>query len=199
MIEAVEALREAEFGNMEAVRQQAHVALNRAAGRDVRAWTALAFARVGDVAEARKLAQLSADFPSATLVQNYWLPAIRAAMEVQANHAARAIDLLHTAESYELSYDAPLIPVYIRAEAYLAAKQGRAAEAEFQKILHHRGIARNSPVAALARLGLARAYAISADPIKSRQTYQEFLTLWKDADPDIPLLQQAKAAFVHLN
>ena len=94
---------------------------------------------------------------------------------------------------------APLIPVYIRAAAYLAAEQGRAAEAEFQKILHYRGIVRNSPVGALAHVGLARAYATSGDLAKSRQTYQQLLTLWKDADPDIPVFRQARAEYAHLN
>ena len=139
--------------------------------------------------------RLDADFPSATLIQNYWLPAIRAAIELQRNNPVRAIDLLHRAEPYELASDWPLIPVYIRAEAYLAAKQGPGAVVEFQKILQHRGIARNDPVGSLAHLGLARAHSISGDAVKSRAQYQEFLTLWTGADADIPILKQAKSEY----
>ena len=200
LIAAVEAFNEAEFGNGEAARQQAHAALARSGGRDVRAWAALALSRAGDAGMARKLAdQLSTDFPAATLIQNYWLPAIRAAIELRVDNPARAMELLRAAGPYEWSaYDAPLLPVYIRAGAYLAAKQGPAATAEFQKILQHRGVVRNSPVGALAHLGLARASAISGAAAKSCQTYQEFLTLWKDADPDIPILKQAKAEYTRL-
>ena len=88
-----------------------------------------------------------------------------------------------------------LYPVYLRGKAYLAAKQGAAAAAEFQKILDHPGVARSEPIGALARLELGRAFALSGDKIKAEAAYQEFLTLWKDADPDIPVLKQAKAEF----
>jgi len=200
LIQAVAAFHEAEFGNMEAARHLAHAALEQVGGRDVRAWAALALARVGDLSDSRKLTdQLETGFPSATLIQNYWLPVIRAAIELRAGNTTRAIDLLRAAEPYQWAYESPLIPVYIRAETYLAAKRGPAAEVEFQKILQHRGGVRNSPVAALAHLGLARAHAMSGDSAKSRQKYEEFLMLWRDADPDIPILKQAKAEHARLN
>jgi DNA-binding winged helix-turn-helix (wHTH) protein/tetratricopeptide (TPR) repeat protein len=200
LIQAVAAFHEAEFGSMEAARHLAHAALEQVGGRDVRAWAALALARVGDISEARQLTdQLETGFPSATLIQNYWLPAIRAAIELRTGNTTRAIDLLHAAEPYQWAYESPLIPVYVRAEAYLAAKRGPAAEVEFQKILQHHGGVRNSPVAALAHLGLARAHAMSGDSAKSRQKYEEFLMLWREADPDIPILKQAKAEHARLN
>jgi Tfp pilus assembly protein PilF len=91
-----------------------------------------------------------------------------------------------------------LYPVYVRGEAYLAAHQGSEAAAEFQKILHHRGVVQNAPIGALAHLGLARAYALQGNPAKSRAAYNDFLTLWKDADPDIPILLEAKAEYAKL-
>ena len=201
LIEANEAFREAEFGNLEAARRHAHAAISQADGRGVRALASLALARVGDANEARKLAdQLNTDFPSATLIQNYWLPAIRAAIELQGKNPARAIALLGSAEPYEwATYDAPLVPVYIRAEAYLTAKQGPEAAAEFQKIVEHRGVVRNSPVGPLAHLGLARAYGIAGDTGRSRQNYREFLRLWNVADSDIPVLKQAQAEYARFN
>jgi ATP/maltotriose-dependent transcriptional regulator MalT len=91
-----------------------------------------------------------------------------------------------------------MYPVYLRGQAYLLARQGKEAAAEFQKMLDHRGIMLNFPLGALARVGLARAYAMQGDAAKARATYQDFLTLWKDADPDIPILQQAKAEYAKL-
>jgi Tfp pilus assembly protein PilF len=91
-----------------------------------------------------------------------------------------------------------MYPVYVRGEAYLAVHQGSEAAAEFQKILDHRGVVLNEPIGALAHLGLARAYAMQGDTAKAKPAYQDFLTLWKDADPDIPVLKQAKAEYANL-
>src|SRR5262252_3791617 len=88
-----------------------------------------------------------------------------------------------------------LFPVFVRGQAYLAAHQGNTAAAEFQTILDHRGIVMNEPIGALAHLGLARAHALQGDTAKARAAYQDFLTLWKDADPEIPILKQAKAEY----
>lgn len=195
--QAVEAAREALAGNSDLAIRTAQAALELAAGLDVRALAALAFARAGDAAQAGGLAEkLAADFPLNTILQNYWLPTVRAEIELAAGNAARAIELLQTAGSYELAdTPLPLIPVYVRAEAFLAAKRADSAAAEFQKILQHRGIARNSIVGALAQLGLARAYALSGDTAKARSAYQDFSALWKTADPGIPVLKAAKAEF----
>ncbi len=198
------AVREAEFGNPSPARQSALAALALVPGRDVKAVAALALARAGDAAQAQKLAEsLNKDFPLSTIVQGYWLPAIRAATELNAKNAAKAVELLQPAAPFELGQSQPftvgmLYPAYLRGQAYLLARQGKEAAAEFQKIIDHAGIVLNSPLGALTRLGLARAYALQGDTVKARAAYQEFLTLWKDADPDAPILRQAKAEYANL-
>jgi len=198
------ALYEAEFGNPSSARQQAMAALALVPGRDVRVLAALALARAGDTALAQKLAEaLNNEFPQYTLVQGYWLPSIRAAIELNAKNAARALELLKGAEPYELGQCEPMFvgmmyPVYVRGQAYLLAHQGKEAAVEFQKMVDHRGLVLNFPLGALARLGLARSYALQGDSTKARTAYLEFLNFWKDADPDIPILQQAKAEYAKL-
>lgn len=204
--ESNEAFREAQFGNAASARKHSNAALNRAPGRDVRVFAALALARAGDVSQSRKLTdQLNADFPFDTVIQRYWVPTIRAEIEVYSDRPKQAVELLHSTGPYELgkplsgaSTTSCLYPVYVRGEAYLAAKESDEAASEFQKILQHRGIVQNCSMGALARLGLARAYALQGDTAKTRTTYQDFLTLWKDADPDIPILKQAKAEYAKL-
>ena len=144
-------------------------------------------------------------FPEDTLVQFNYLPALRAKIALLHSNPQQALDILKVASPYELdlpavdSYNWPnLYPVYVRGEAYLAAHQGSEAAAEFQKILDHRGIVLNEPIGALAHLQLGRAYAMQGDTAKARAAYQDFLTLWKDADPDIPILIQAKAEYTEL-
>jgi tetratricopeptide (TPR) repeat protein len=151
-------------------------------------------ASTGDQNQAGKLAdQLDAEFQASTLIHSYWLPAIRAEIELHGRNYSRAIELLRPTASYELAdTPVPLAPVYVRGEAYLEARQGEAAAAEFQKILDHRGLVGNSPVAALARLGMARAYSVSSETDKARSNYQGFFELWKQADADIPILRQAR-------
>src|ERR1035437_10045619 len=140
--------------------------------------------------------------PLDTLVQRYWLPTIRAAVALQRKDPNRAIELLKVASTVELGeitqFTIFLCPVYLRGEAYLMLHDGNRAAAEFQKFIDHRGVVMNFPCSALARLGLARAYAMQGDTAKARSTYQDFLTLWKDADPDIPILKQAKAEYAKL-
>ena len=197
MLIAREALWEAWFGNSEAASRQARAALSLAPGRVVRALAALALAHTGDRSQAGKLAdQLDAEFPASALIHSYWLPAIRAEIELHGQNYSRAIELLRPTSSYELAdTPVPLAPVYVRGEAYLEARQGEAASAEFQKILDHRGLVGNSPVAALARLGMARAYSVSSETDKARSNYQGFFELWKQADADIPILRQARGEF----
>jgi len=225
--QAAAALREVEAGDREQARPEAHAALKLGPNHDVRAMAALALARAGDTAGAEKLAaQLDKDFPLDTLVQRYWLPTIRAAVALERQDPNQAIELLKAASTLELS--APtylaifLCPAYLRGEAYLMLHDGNRAAAEFQKFIDHRGLVRNFPWGALARLGLARAYAMQAGlPVaavydrrkedgarspplqpnvlaKARAAYWDFLTLWKDADPGIPILKQAKAEYAKL-
>jgi eukaryotic-like serine/threonine-protein kinase len=196
------ALREAEFGNPSPARQNALAALALAPGRDVRSLAALALARAGVTAQAQKLAErLSRDFPQDTIVQGYWLPSIRAAIEL-ARDAAKAVEILQTGVPFELGkgdpFLVPMYPVHLRGQGYLLAHKGKEAAAEFQKMIDHRGVVVNCPLGALAHLGLARAYALQGDTAKARAAYQDFLTLWKDADPDIPILKEAKAEYAKL-
>jgi tetratricopeptide (TPR) repeat protein len=201
--QAAEALREVESGNREQTRAEANAAVKLAPNRDVRAIAALALARAGDAAGAEKQAvELDKTFPLDTLVQRYWLPTIRAGLALERKDPNRAIELLKVASNIELSQSLYIgiymCPVYLRAEAYLMLHDGTRAAAEFQKFIDHRGLVVNFPWGAFARLGLARAFAMQGDTAKARTAYQDFLTLWKDADPAIPILKQAKAEYAKL-
>ncbi len=201
--QAAAALREVESGNREKARAEGNAAVKLTPNRDVRAMAALALARAGDMAGAEKLAtELDKTFPLDTLVQVYWLPTIRAAVALERKDPNRAIELLKVANTVELGEITQvtvfLCPVYLRGEAYLMLHDGNRATAEFQKFIDHRGVAMNFPWGALAHLGLGRAYAMSGDTAKAKTAYQDFLTLWKDADPDIPILKEAKAEYAKL-
>ena len=197
------ALREMASGNRDQANAGASAALKLAANRDVRAVAALTLAGTGDRAAAEKLAaELDRTFPLDTLVQTYWLPTIRASLALQRKDPNRAIELLKVAGMIELSeptdLSVSLCPAYLRGQAYLMLHDGNRASAEFQKFIDHRGVVMNFPWGGLARLGLARAYAMEGDPAKAKAAYQDFLALWKDADPDIPALKQAKAEYAKL-
>jgi len=201
--QAAAALREVEAGNREQARAEANAAVKLAPNRDVRAMAALALARAGDTAGAEKLAaELDKAFPLDTLVQRYWLPSIRAAVALERKDPNRAIELLKVASTIELSiapnFTTLMSPAYLRGEAYLMLHDGNRAAAEFQKFSDHRGVVTNFPWGALARLGLARAYAMQGDTAKAKGAYQDFLTLWKGADPDIPILIAAKSEYARL-
>ena len=202
MIRDAESLREAEFGDSGPAKQHVAAALALSSGRSAKIFTALALARAGDASRAELLAnELSKQFPSYTLLQRYWLPTIRGAIELARNDPSRALDALNGV-SYELGDNGGLAgnlyPVYLRGQAYLGVHQGRESAAEFQKFLDHRSIVLNSPLGALAHLGLARAYSIQSEKSKARSAYQGFLSTWKDADSDIPILKQAKAEYGRL-
>jgi eukaryotic-like serine/threonine-protein kinase len=198
------ALREAEFGNTAAAKQGVGAALALAPGRDVKMFAALTLARIGETARANGIVEeLERNYPSDTMLKVYWLPTIKAAMELNGNNSTQATMLLEAAAPYELGGPPQLqvgtmYPVYIRGQAQLMAHNGAAAATEFQKFLDHRGIVLNFPLGALAHLGLARAYALSGNTAKAQAAYQDFLTLWKDADPDIPILIAAKAEYANL-
>jgi tetratricopeptide (TPR) repeat protein/predicted Ser/Thr protein kinase len=200
------AIREALFGNTDTARQNAAASVALAPGsHDAEAQAALAYALAGDAAHAQSLADdLAKRFPQDTIVQSVWLPTIQAQTATSRKNFAQNIELLQTAAPYELGMlstsasNSCLYPVYVRAEAYLAVHQGQFAAAEFQKILDHRGLVWNCATGTLAHLGLARAYALQSDTAKARAAYQDFLALWKDADPDIPILKEAKAEYAKL-
>ena len=199
------AVREAEFGNSAQARRAANAALAIAEGRDIKIMVVLALARAGDAVPAQKLCdELAKAYPANTILNFYWLPTMRASIEISRNNAPEAIELLRTVAPIELGWPQPfqsagtLYPVYLRGEAYLATHQNKEAAAEFLKILDHRGIVLNFPLGALAYLGLGRAYAQSGDTAKARSAYDEFFKLWAHADPDIPILKQAKAEYARL-
>ena len=205
---SVEALREGEAGNGEQARRDANTVLKLAVTRETREAVALVLARAGDSAASEKLvAELDKEFPADTVLQRYWLPTIRAAIALDRKDPKRAIELLQDMGTFDLGQTSftsvVLCPVYVRGQAYLMLHNGKAAAGEFQKFIDHRGLVANFSWGALARLGLARAYALNAaqDPAardKARAAYQDFLTLWKDADPDVPVLIQAKAEYAKL-
>lgn len=195
------ALREAEYGNTAQARHGANAALALAPGRDVKVLAALALARSGEIPHAYALAdELEKTYPTNTTLKVYWFPIVRAAIALGSQKPADAIVALEAVAPYELGSPPPfqvgtMYAPYIRGEAYLAKHDGAAAAREFQKLLDHRGLIVNYPLAVLAHLGLARAYTLSGDTVKARTAYQNFLTLWKDADPDIPILKEAKAEY----
>jgi serine/threonine protein kinase/Tfp pilus assembly protein PilF len=206
MYYATSGLREAWFGNTDEARNDVLLALKRPASRDLLYLAALALAYSKDDARAKAIADdLDRKFPEGTFMQFNYLPTLRAKLALNKGNPAEALESLKAAAPYELgaSTNAPftwtaMYPVFVRGEAYLAAHQGTEAAAEFQKILDHSGIVVNQPIGALAHLGLARAYVLQGDTAKAKAAYQNFLTLWKDADPDIPILQQAKAEYMKL-
>jgi serine/threonine protein kinase/Flp pilus assembly protein TadD len=194
--QAAAALTEALFGNREEARQRVVAALHLSTGPDVQSGAALALALTGEPSQAQTLADdLDKRFPEDTIVQFNYVPTIHAQIALSHNDAPKSLEALQAAVAYELGDvgTGRLYPVYVRGEAYLATHQGSEAAAEFQKILDHRGIVLNSPIGVLAHLQIGRAYAVQGDTAKARAAYQDFLTLWKDADPDIPVLMAAKA------
>ncbi len=196
-------LREAWFGNTSDARRRATLALKLSTGRDLQYFAALAFAYTRDDARAKELADdLDKKFPEDTIVQFNYLPSVRGKLALNKGDASGAIASLAAAAPYEFGATraialnwTPMFPVFVRGEAYLAARRGSEAAAEYQKILDHRGLVLNQPIGALAHLGLGRAYVLQGDIPKAKAAYQDFLTLWKDADPDIPVLQQAKVEY----
>jgi eukaryotic-like serine/threonine-protein kinase len=221
---AVGALREAEFGNPQSATKQIAEILAHSRGQQIQILGALALARAGEQEKSLALTRdLHQHFPVDTLLNEYWVPTIQAAVELQRNHLSQAIESLERTRRYELA--APQVatnvllhPLYLRGSAYLAVGMPSQAQTEFQKILDHPGLVGNYILGSLAHLGLGRAYAmetripvvsVSGKPgaeqplnraverletlAKARAAYQDFFALWKDADPDIPILKQAKA------
>jgi predicted Zn-dependent protease len=197
-----EALRAAEIGNTAQAKQLAMNALALSPGRNAKICTALALARAGEPARAMVLAdELNAKLPSDTLVQRYWLPTIRGAIELARHNPSQALEMLQSA-SYEFGNHGGLADnlysVYFRGEAYLSAHQGKEAGLEFQRLLDHRSIVLDSPLVALSYLGLARAHSMQGQTAAAQLAYQDFFAIWKDADTDLPILKQAQADYAKL-
>jgi tetratricopeptide (TPR) repeat protein len=223
--QASAALREAEFGNSAVARQGAAAALALVPARDVKVLAAMALASAGDTAKAGTIvSQLENDFPSNTVLKVFWLPSIKATIALKQGNASEAIADLEVAVPYELGEPFPyelgtMYPAYVRGQAYLAAHNAAAAVAEFQKILNHPGLTLNSHTGVLAYLQMARAKELMGDDDGARKSYQAFFSRWKvativtmrtqlsesvvrlpatGADPDSPILKQAKAEYAKL-
>jgi hypothetical protein len=214
--QAIAGQREAAFGNARQARLAAAEAMKLApASQGVESEAALAFAMAGDTARAESLTQdLGKRFPLDTQMQSLWRPAIQAQLALDRKNPALALNALQFPSAIELGQIGFVInisclyPVYMHGEAYLAAGQGNAAAVEFQRILDHSGIVWNCWTGALAHLGVARAHALQARTsqgaeadaarVRALADYRDFLTLWKDADPDIPILKQAEAEYAKL-
>jgi len=195
------ALREAEFGNAEQARDQIARALKLNSGRDVEILAALTKARAEDPAGAEDMAnKLDRDYPLDTMIQDYWLPSIRAAIELDRSNPQKALDLLQPAATFELGEPqqfqfGTMYPIYLRGEAYLLKGLGQEASVEFQKILDHRGLVMNFPLGTLARFQMGRAKGLSGDRASAKLAFSDFLALWKDADAGVPVLERAKAEY----
>jgi serine/threonine protein kinase/tetratricopeptide (TPR) repeat protein len=200
------ALRDAEVGKASESRRQAISALALSPSRDYQILSAVTLARSGDSTRAGIIAaDLHKRYPLNTMLNDYWLPTILATIEIKHKRAAKALELLQRASAYELGQpwvEAPvtmnLYPSYVRGEAYLEEGQGAQAAAEFQKLIEHRGVVMNSILGALTHLQMGRANVLSGNKESARKAYRDFLTLWKDADPDIPILKQARAEYAKL-
>jgi serine/threonine protein kinase/tetratricopeptide (TPR) repeat protein len=198
-IVARHAMVEAEFGNFAQARDGAHAALTMDRSRRTLQSAGLAQSRVGDISQATATAdELSKRFPTDIFVNNVWVPVIRAQIETSRGNPGKAIEILQATLPYEFGEASQVLPNYARGLAYLKARQGKEAAGEFQKILDHRGVCQTLPECALSHLQLGRARALAGDNPGARGAYQDFFALWKDADPDIPILKEAKAEYAKL-
>jgi DNA-binding winged helix-turn-helix (wHTH) protein/tetratricopeptide (TPR) repeat protein len=201
------ALREAEFGTSAKAKELSKRSLELAPTRDVKILAAIALARAGDADRAEQLAEEVGRLnPQNTQIQRYWLPTARAAIQLDRKNPEKAIEALQPALDFELGFIYPetqlnafLYPAYLRGVAFLKLGRPKEAASEFQKFEEHRTLVLNNPLSALAKLQIGRAYAMQGDATNSRAAYEDFLNLWKDADPDIPIFQQAKAEFAKLH
>jgi DNA-binding winged helix-turn-helix (wHTH) protein/tetratricopeptide (TPR) repeat protein len=204
LFETPPALWEAFFGNFSEAKLRALAALDHADDREVKYGAALSLSLSGDSVHSQALANdLEKEFPDDTSVRFSYLPTVRAVLALNQREPAKAIELLQVAVPYELSaprsslqgFFGALYPIYVRGLAYLAEHDGTQAANEFQKILDHRGVVISDPIGALAHLQLGRAYIMAGDKAKARASYQEFLDLWNDADPDLPILNEARGEY----
>jgi tetratricopeptide (TPR) repeat protein len=195
---------EAELGNLEEARRQNQAAFAMTNDKGIRSGVALALARTGDLGRAEKLiADLAKEYPADSTLNNAALPIARAAIALQRKQPADAVKALEAARPFEMG-SGPTAPIdfwalYLRAEAYSNLHDAAKAVGEYQRIADHRGLSPTSPLYVLARLGAARAAAQGGDAAKARTAYQDFFAFWKDADPDVPVLKQAKAEYEKLH
>ena len=201
-LKGIEAACDAEVGYREQGKQKAAEALTISDDQNSRGTAAGALARAGDSIRSQKIIdELARKYPTDTLLNSVWLPVTRASIQLQANQPGEAVDTLEAAAPYELGSPpggATYWPMYIRAEAYLRLHNGAKAATEYRKILDRRGIDPTNFLYPLARLGSGRAYALQGDKTKAREAYQDFFAMWKDADPDVPILKEAKAEYAKL-
>jgi predicted Zn-dependent protease len=204
LYEAAAALWEGFFGNATEAKRSATAALELSKGRDTEYGAAVALALAGDSSRAQTLANdLEKRFPEDSSARFSYVPTVRALLALNHGEPLKAVEILQAGVPYDLGtppcsalgFFGIFYPVYVRGEAYLAAHKGTEAATEFQKILDRRSIVVSDPVGALARLQLGRALVLAGDTGKAKGAYQDFLTLWKEADPDIPILRQAKAEY----
>ena len=199
------AFRDAEIGNSRQAMEFISQVQKMPRGHRADTLTALVMARTGNLKQAQILSQeLDKQWPAGTFIQRYWLPVIRAEIHIQQSQPAKAVEDLVAAEPLEFATPPDLrvgtiYPAYLRGRAYLDAGDANRAIAEFQKITDHPGLVLNSPVAALARLELARAYSGAADREKARNAYRDLFAIWKDPDPDLPILVESKADYAKLH
>ena len=207
MYETGAALREALFGEVTTATESAGAVFRLSRSRDAEYGAAFALALAGDQSQAAILVgDLERRFPEDTAVRFNYVPTLRALLALKNGDPSRAVDLLQVSMPYELGeppssffgFYGALYPIYVRGEAYLALNRGPEAAREFQKIIDHRGIVVSDPIGALAHLQLGRAFVSSGEKIKAKTAYVDFLTLWKDADSDIPVLKQAQAEYSNL-
>jgi tetratricopeptide (TPR) repeat protein len=205
--QAAEAVCEAHFGNPDQAKEHARAALDLGKGRDVEYAAAFALTLSGDSAGSQRLADdLAKRFPEDTPVQFEYLPTLHALFALSQNAPLDAIERLQTAIPYDLAMPGTafwakfggLYPAYVRGQAYLEAGRGREAAAEFQRVLDHRGIVLADPIGALTHLQLGRAYVVFGDVARAKRAYEDFLTVWKNADADIPIFKQAGAEYANL-
>ena len=197
------ALREAFFGDAPQARAGATITLQHANNREIEYGAALALVISGDSSRAQELADdLERRFPEDTVVRGSYVPVLRARIALNQGEPSKAIEILQVSAPYDLGVSrllfGALYPVYVRGESLLAAHRGAEAAVEFQKILDHRGIVGSDPIGALAHLQIGRAFVLAGDKTRARIAYEDFLALWSDADPDIPILKQAKAEYAKL-
>jgi tetratricopeptide (TPR) repeat protein len=201
---AAESLWEAAFGNCGETKAAASRTLATARGRFALSWSAVALALCGESKAESVVAELVKRFPHSSFANAYWIPMTRAAMQTHHRNPAGAVELLQAASRGETGIFPSLWPAYIRGLAYLSQDAGNEAVAEFQRILDHRGVLALAPtdftpagysLYPLAHLGLARAAAIAGDPERSRKAYEEFFSLWKNADADVPILRRAREEY----
>jgi len=206
MDESGAAVREAFFGNSPEARQRTAAAMTLSNAREVEYGAAFASALAGDTARANTLArELDKRFPQDTLVKFNYLPILGALEDLNRGHANEALQKLEPAERFDLGipgswagFYGNLYSPYVRGLAYLSAHKGPEAAAQFQTIIDHRQIVWSDPVGAMVRLQLGRAWNIANDIGKAKAAYQDFLMLWKDADPEVPILKQAKKEYAEL-